>query len=184
MLSRSKYRIFLPFFWTLAKTYISSNIHLLFPTYSDNKSSFSFISRNLLIFFLISFLSLVVFRELFYLQGLNLFLCFCLYFISIFNPFLTGKVVDIIPILLNSEVYFVAQHMTCLENVPCALENNVYSNFEKLHMYMYTLVHITLVYVYIYVHLYIYIYMYTCKCTCIYKQNIYILRPPLFHLLI
>ena len=91
-------------------------------------SSFSFVSRNFLISFLIPFLTDSLFNSM--LFNLHEFEClgfFPLRLVSSFKPFWYEKMLDLISIFLNFLRLVLCTIMWSIsENVACAFEKNVY----------------------------------------------------------
>ena len=91
-------------------------------------SSFLFFSRNFLISSLISFLTHLLFNSvLFSLYDFECFEFFPLGLVSSFSPLWSEKMLDMISIFLNLLSLALCPIMwSIFENVPCALEKNVY----------------------------------------------------------
>ena len=91
-------------------------------------SSFSFVSRNFLIYSLISFFTHSLFNSmLFSLHDFECFGFFPLGLVSSFSPLWSEKMLDMISIFLNFLRLVLCPIMwSIFENVPCAFEKNVY----------------------------------------------------------
>ena len=88
----------------------------------------SFVSRNVLISSIISFLTHLLFNRV--LFNLHKFECFWVIpfgFVSIFRPLWSQKILYIISVFLNLLRIVSCPMTSCIfENFPCAFENNVY----------------------------------------------------------
>ena len=91
-------------------------------------SSFSFVCRKFLISSLISFLTHSLFNSmLFSLHDFECFGFFPLGLVSSFSPLWSEKMLDMISIFLNLLRLVLCPLMwSVFENLPCALEKNVY----------------------------------------------------------
>ena len=91
-------------------------------------SSFSFVSRNFLISFLVSLLTHSLFNGM--LFNFQEFQCFGFFFslrlVSSFSPLLSEKMLDVISIFLNLLRLALCPIMSIFENVLCAFQKNVY----------------------------------------------------------
>ena len=104
-------------------------------------SSFSFVSRNFFISFLISFLTHSLFSSmLFNLCDFECFWDFSLSLVSRFIPLWSEEILHMISIVLNVLRLLLGPILwSIFENVPCAFENNVYLLLWDERLYIYQL---------------------------------------------